>query len=487
MPEYKLERLWLDGYTPVPNLRGKTQVKECDSFPKLEQSPFWSFGGSSIKEAEGKNSDFALKPVAVYPDGARKNGALAACEVVTPDGVAPHPSNARATILDDPDAWFGFEQEYFLYRDGRPLGFPEHGFPAPQDPFCASVGYKNVDDIARQVVEEHLDLYLEAGVNAEVAKGQWEFQIFGEGSKKAADEIWMARYIFQWLDEKDGVDVEHQCKPLGDTNWNGSGVHAIFSTEYIREKGGRDYFEKLMAAFYKSKADDIAAHGPDNHLRLTSLREKASIDAFSYGVADRGASIRIPHSFINNDYGGYLEDRRHNSKGGYPPDRLADPQNHRHRAHTVISTRANLDRFPTRRNRLVDKKSLQVQKSGARSNRKSLSTFSDFALAFHLRSRSLSLFGAAAFVFRLGRLSHGRSMDFEFERFSIRSKSTIILVFALNSINYGRRTPSRHGNFSRGAKFRQMLLAARSLTRGAAALGRRRPGLAREGKVNEKN
>jgi hypothetical protein len=39
-----------------------------------------------------------------------------------------------------------------------------------------------------------------------------------------------------------------------------------------------------------------------------------------------------------------------------------------------------LERFPTRRNRLVDKKSLQIQKPEAKSCRKSLSTFSDFAL-----------------------------------------------------------------------------------------------------------
>ena len=40
-----------------------------------------------------------------------------------------------------------------------------------------------------------------------------------------------------------------------------------------------------------------------------------SIHQFSYGVADRGASIRVPHSFVNNGYKGYLEDRRPNSQG----------------------------------------------------------------------------------------------------------------------------------------------------------------------------
>lgn len=321
MAKYKLEYLWLDGYQPVRNLRGKTQIKEYDSFPTLEQLPLWGFDGSSTLQAEGKSSDCVLKPVSVYPDSSRKNGVLVMCEVMMPDGVTPHPSNDRATILDDEGTWFGFEQEYFLYQDGRPLGFPENGYPAPQGPYYTGVGYKNVGDVARQIVEEHLDLCLDAGINheginAEVAKGQWEFQIFGKGSKKAADEMWVARYLLERLCEKYAIDVEYHCKPLGkDLDWNGSGMHANFSTEYMRSVGGKDYFEALMAAFDKYKDEHIAVYGPDNHLRLTGLHETQSIDKFNYGVANRGASIRVPHSFVNNGYKGYLEDRRPNSQG----------------------------------------------------------------------------------------------------------------------------------------------------------------------------
>jgi glutamine synthetase len=83
----------------------------------------------------------------------------------------------------------------------------------------------------------------------------------------------------------------------------------------MREVGGKEYFEKLMEAFKAARADHIAVYGPDNHMRLTGKHETASIDTFSYGVADRGASIRVPHSFVNNGYKGYLEDRRPNSQG----------------------------------------------------------------------------------------------------------------------------------------------------------------------------
>ena len=319
MTKYKLEYIWLDGYTPVPNLRGKTLIKEYDSFPSLEDLPDWGFDGSSTMQADGSNSDCILKPIRIFVDPARKNGALVLCEVMNPDGT-PHASNKRATILDDDGTWFGFEQEYFFYKDGRPLGFPEHGYPEPQGKYYTGVGFKQVGSIARQIVEEHLDLCLECGINheginAEVAKGQWEFQIFGKGSKKAADEMWMARYLLEHLTEKYGVDIEYHCKPLGDTDWNGSGMHANFSTEYLRTVGGKEYFEALMKAFEENLEDHIAVYGPDNHMRLTGKHETAPWNKFSYGVADRGASVRVPHSFIKNDYKGYLEDRRPNSQG----------------------------------------------------------------------------------------------------------------------------------------------------------------------------
>jgi glutamine synthetase len=320
MAKYKLEYIWLDGYEPVPNLRGKTLVKDFDKFPTLADVPNWGFDGSSTRQAEGHSSDCVLKPVSVYLDATKTNGAIVLCEVMHADGT-PHSTNARATILDDPGTWFGFEQEYFLWKDGKPLGFPKDGYPSPQGKYYTGVGYENVGNIAREIVDTHLDLCLAAGINheginAEVAKGQWEFQIFGKGSRKAADEMWVARYLLNRLTEKYSVEVNYHCKPLGiDLDWNGSGMHSNFSTEYMREVGGKEYFEALMAAFDKYKNEHIAVYGPDNHLRLTGLHETQSIDKFNYGVANRGASIRVPHSFVNNGYKGYLEDRRPNSQG----------------------------------------------------------------------------------------------------------------------------------------------------------------------------
>jgi len=312
-----LEYIWLDGKKPVPELRGKTQLKDFEKPPTLADLPLWGFDGSSTMQAEGHKSDCVLKPVALYPDGARKDGYVVLCEVMLPDGTA-HPSNGRAKSPDDPDIWFGFEQEYFLYKDGRPLGFPKDGYPGPQGPYYCGVGYKYMGSIARTIVDEHLDLCLYAGINheginAEVAKGQWEFQIFGKGSHRAADQMWTARYLMMRLCEKYEVDVVWHCKPIkGD--WNGSGMHTNFSTKHLRDVGGKEYLEALMKNFEKNIPEHIAVYGPDNHLRLTGLHETQSIDKFSYGLSDRGASVRLPVNFIKHGYKGYLEDRRPNSE-----------------------------------------------------------------------------------------------------------------------------------------------------------------------------
>jgi glutamine synthetase len=71
--------------------------------------------------------------------------------------------------------------------------------------------------------------------------------------------------------------------------------HALELLDHLHaRKGGKKYFEALMAAFDKYKNEHIAVYGPDNHLRLTGLHETQSIDKFNYGVANRGASVRVP-------------------------------------------------------------------------------------------------------------------------------------------------------------------------------------------------
>lgn len=314
MSNQKLEYIWLDGYRPEANLRSKTKIINIENFNgELDKVPVWSFDGSSTNQAEGHSSDCLLKPVNIYKDTARRNGWLVMCEVLNPDGT-PHASNVRAMIDDDEndEYWFGFEQEYTFVANGRPLGFPENGFPPPQGMYYCSVGYQNVT--GRDIVEEHLDACLDAGlsitgINAEVMLGQWEYQCFGKGAKEASDDLWISRFLLFRIAEKYDVKIEFAPKPVkGD--WNGSGMHTNFSNRELREVGGENLFKEICESFATLHKDHIDVYGSNNDQRLTGLHETQHIDSFSYGVSDRGASIRIPIAAIENDWKGYLEDRR---------------------------------------------------------------------------------------------------------------------------------------------------------------------------------
>ena len=318
MGKSKLEYIWLDGYKPTQSLRSKTRI-ESNFNGTLEECPMWSFDGSSTEQAPGGSSDCLLKPVYICKDPGRiGDGYLVMCEVLNADGT-PHVSNGRATIDDDDnDFWFGFEQEYFLWNPetNLPLGFPAGGYPAPQGQYYCSVGAKNA--FGRDIIEEHLEMCLQAGltvegINAEVAAGQWEFQVFAKGAKEAGDQTWIGRYLLERIGEKYGVSINWHCKPLGATDWNGSGMHANFSNTTLRTCGSREIYEKICSAFKPFIKEHVAVYGADNHLRLTGKHETQSINKFSYGISDRGASIRIPIATVDKGWKGWLEDRRPNS------------------------------------------------------------------------------------------------------------------------------------------------------------------------------
>ena len=147
------------------------------------------------------------------------------------------------------------------------------------------------------------------GINSEVMLGQWEYQIFGEGTKRACDDLVMSRYFLYRIAEKYNFIVELDPKPIkGD--WNGSGMHSNFSTTHTRETGGEKYIKALCQGFAPHHAEHMAEYGAHNEERMTGAHETASFEKFSFGVSDRGASIRIPIYTIEHGWKGYLEDRR---------------------------------------------------------------------------------------------------------------------------------------------------------------------------------
>ena len=311
----KLEYVWLDGYKPEPNLRSKVKIIEVNSKEDLENIPEWGFDGSSTKQAEGHFSDCYLKPVRGYVKSSISEycTVYVLCEVLNSDG-KPHETNDRAKLgKDDEDFWVGFEQEYFI-RSGhnKPIiGFNNGGIIDPQGTYYCGVGGQMV---GRSLTEEHLDMCLEYGIgiegtNAEVALGQWEYQVFAKGKVQAADDLWMSRYFLYKIAEKQGYQIELHPKPLTTGDWNGSGLHTNFSNKRMRETGGEEYFNSIFKVFGSRAKVHIENYGSDNHLRLTGKHETQSIDKFSWGVSDRGASIRVPKS-VGETWKGYLEDRR---------------------------------------------------------------------------------------------------------------------------------------------------------------------------------
>ena len=310
---YKAEYIWIDGTEPTAKLRSKTKV-----IADGEQPPIWGFDGSSTNQAPGAASDCVLKPVYVVPDPLRgPNDKLVMCEVLLTD-MTPHKTNTRAACneiaekVKAEEYIFGLEQEYTFFEGSRPLGFPVGGFPAPQGGYYCGVGADEV--FGRPVVEAHLDACLKAGlsisgINAEVMPGQWEFQVGPLPSPQVGDELWLARWLLYRVGEEFNISATLDPKPArGD--WNGAGCHTNFSTSKMRTS----YQPNVDAAEKLAKRHDlhIANYGYGIEERLTGAHETASYKSFSYGVSNRGASVRIPWQ-VEIDGKGYIEDRRPNA------------------------------------------------------------------------------------------------------------------------------------------------------------------------------
>ena len=320
------EYIWLDGAAPVQRLRSKSRIVALpEKEPVLDTFPEWSFDGSSTYQASGSDSDLLLRPVNFLKDPLRGEGNyLVLCEVFNADGT-PHTTNTESRLrrmleagAAQEDPWIGFEQEYTLLKSEKPLGFPEDGNPAPQGPYYCGVGGDVV--FGRPVVEAHTRACIAAGImiygiNAEVLPGQWEFQIgyrgiTGESADPltVADHLWLARYLLLRIAEGFGVVPTFAAKPVkGD--WNGSGMHTNFSTLRMRQAAGLHEIHRAITALGAQHDAHIAVYGDGLAERLTGLHETCAMHEFRAGVADRGASVRIPLHVAAQGCG-YLEDRR---------------------------------------------------------------------------------------------------------------------------------------------------------------------------------
>ncbi|ODV95581.1 hypothetical protein PACTADRAFT_42031 [Pachysolen tannophilus NRRL Y-2460] len=308
------EYVWIDASGNTRS-KGKTLNKRPTS---VEELPEWNFDGSSTGQAPGYDSDVYLRPVNFYPDPFRKgDNIIVLAECWNNDGT-PNKFNHRhecAKLMEahkDQEVWFGLEQEYTLFdHDDNVYAWPKGGFPAPQGPYYCGVGCGKVN--ARDLIEAHYRACLYSGINisginAEVMPSQWEFQVGPCEGIEMGDQLWMARYLLQRVAEEFGVKISLHPKPLqGD--WNGAGCHTNVSTKSMRVPGGMKYIDDAIEKLAKRHKEHIALYGTDNDMRLTGRHETASMSTFSSGVANRGASVRIPRSVAKEGYG-YFEDRR---------------------------------------------------------------------------------------------------------------------------------------------------------------------------------
>lgn len=335
------EYIWLGGNG---ELRSKTKIFNSDTYyrdalqgqeplPPLNIFSEWNYDGSSTSQASGHESEIKIKPRACYHNPLLKNtsaevkGFLVLCDTYDKD-YKPLPTNSRykaAKTFSSKSAlenkpWFGLEQEYFLFplSNNTPTRYrsPE-GVVRPQGEFYCSVGANKAYE--RFVVEEHMFACIKAGlkicgVNAEVAPGQWEYQIGPCEGIEAGDQMWISRWLMERITEKYNIEVCWHPKPL--EHFNGSGCHTNFSTKNMREgtsdKHGMLYIFDSIKRLAANHTEHMEIYGEGNKMRMSGEYETSDYNNFAFDInkpVDRGASIRIGYDTIKNKCG-YFEDRR---------------------------------------------------------------------------------------------------------------------------------------------------------------------------------
>ncbi len=314
-----VEYVWLGGTGHDLRSKCKTYSHEITSVDQLDE---WNYDGSSTWQAPTHNSEVLIRPVCLFDDPFRgKPNKIVMCDTYHVGG-KPTNTNFRyfaKTIFDktgDHDPWFGIEQEYQIMiptgtGQGWPIGFPMGGFPKPQGNYYCSNSTRWTH--GREIADSHYKACLAAGVkiygiNAEVCPGQWEFQIGTCHGMEIGDHMWMGRFLLHRVCEMYGVYATFEPKPIkGD--WNGIGCHTNFSTKGTREDNDQKCINEHMQRLSDNHLASISLYGEDNEYRLTGKYETSSMEKFSFGVANRGSSVRIPRTTAEKG-NGYYEDRR---------------------------------------------------------------------------------------------------------------------------------------------------------------------------------
>jgi glutamine synthetase len=303
-----IEYIWLDG---SDRTRSKTRVLKKLSHSRpfgITDVPEWNYDGSSTGQANSDgNTEIILKPVMLYKDPFYRDDKhwLVLCDS---DKRREAMKLFVEGLFEEP--WFGLEQEYFIFHKDFNINLIDKR----QGNYYCGVGPNAGRKFYERIIaNEHLDSCLYAGINiaginAEVACNQWEFQVGICEGISAGDELHMARYILERIAEKYDCIIDY--RPKLDDTMNGSGCHVNFSTLKTRSANGLyvildDYITRLN----DGHIEDILYMGKDNERRLTGKHETSNMNTFTFGIGTRNTSIRIVKETQQNGYG-YFEDRR---------------------------------------------------------------------------------------------------------------------------------------------------------------------------------
>jgi len=280
--------------------------------------PIWNFDGSSTGQNIDTNTEIIIKPCNHYKHPSSNYDFIILCDCSNPclPDFFYFRRNAEKMFekYQHHHYWFGLEQEYFIMDTStdKPIGLNSIHSNIKQGPFyCGNDGRYNH---GRIIAEKHnrkcLDIGINmSGINAEVAIGQWEYQIGPSGPMKTCDDLIVSRFILNRLAEEYGCYISFEPKILD--NWNGSGCHINISSNIMRNKTQQSY-ETILQAIKNlelNHSKTIENYGLNNQLRMTGIHETSSYDKFTFGIGTRDTSVRIGNDTFKNKHG-YFEDRR---------------------------------------------------------------------------------------------------------------------------------------------------------------------------------
>jgi len=320
------EYIWVDSEN---NMRSKNRILSLGEGDLLDENlyPKWSFDGSSTSKKNNDSyidhrSDVYLYPIAVYPNPFYNTSSYKYVIVLCATSTNHNEYMNCKSICEkyeDYEPLFGVEQEYMIldpHNSNRGYKWmtqddPRHGHQDVCRAYYCSVGGDR--SFGREMVDEHMYMSLSAGIsicgtNAEVVASQWEYQIGVCSPMKLCNDLIVSRYILLRLSEKYNCAISFDPKPI--PGWNGSGCHVNFSTKYTRlPVDGMYHIINACTSLSKKHPEHMEVYGENNKKRLCAKYETSSYDLFTYGVADRNASVRIPQH-VSDESCGYLEDRR---------------------------------------------------------------------------------------------------------------------------------------------------------------------------------